>query len=62
MEKGKDMCSDSPTLNEEWINEILGKAVCRNGNYDEGMVRDKVKSILVFADLLDMSNHGIIGV
>ena len=54
MEKGRDMCSDSPTLNEQWINEILGKAVCRNGNYDEGMVRDKVKSILVFSECLEI--------
>jgi site-specific DNA recombinase len=48
MEKGRDMCGDSPTLNEKWIKEILAGNVCENGSYDEGMIRGEVDKILVF--------------
>lgn len=48
MEKGRDMCGDSPTLKEEWIRKTLAKNICENGNYDGGMIRDEVDKILVF--------------
>lgn len=54
MESGRDKCGHSPTLNEEWIKEILGKVVCGNGSYDEGVVRDKVNGILVFSKYMDI--------
>lgn len=49
MEKGRDKCGDSPTLNEEWIREVLREAICGNGSYDKGVVRDRVDRILIFS-------------
>jgi len=54
IEKGKDKCSDSPTLNEAWIKKILGEIVCENGSYDEEIVRNKVEKILIFNEYLEM--------
>lgn len=42
IEKRRSTCADSPTLNEELVKEVLGEIVCRNGSYDEEMVRKKV--------------------
>lgn len=38
IEKGKGACSNSPTLDEEWIRERLSEMLC-NGHYDEMIVR-----------------------
>ena len=46
IEKGREACKDSPTVEEEWIKEELGKRVC-GGKYDEGIVRRKVHKVLV---------------
>ena len=35
MEKGKETCANSPTLNEEWIKKVISETVCENGVYDE---------------------------
>lgn len=54
MEGGRDKCGDSPTLNEEWIREVLAKDFCEDRDYDEGMVRDRVDRILVFSEHMDI--------
>ncbi|GBF10763.1 zinc ribbon domain-containing protein [Tepidibacillus sp. HK-1] len=45
IEKGKDSCANSPTLDEGWIKKILGEKVCENGVYDESVIRNKVDRI-----------------
>ena len=47
MEKGKAECKNSPTLNDQDVREMLGKVVC-NGEYDENVVKDRVKRIDVY--------------
>lgn len=47
MEKGKETCKHSPTLNDQQIKDILGKTVC-NGNYDENIVKEVVERIDVY--------------
>lgn len=48
IEKGMDICPHSPTLDEKWIQNILGEKICENGVYSEDVVRNKVERILVF--------------
>lgn len=48
VEKGKAACSDSPTLDEDWVKRVLSKTVCENDAYDESIIRDKVDRIQVF--------------
>lgn len=48
IEKGKEACSHSPTLDEGWVQDTLGAALCQNGAYDEGMLRNEVDKIQVF--------------
>lgn len=48
IEKGKGVCPNSPTLDEEWIKKMIGKIVCANGVYDESIIRDKVDKIKIF--------------
>ncbi len=48
IEKGREVCPNSPTLDESWIKDILGEAICKNGIYDESVVRDEVDKIQVF--------------
>jgi len=48
IEKGRQACSNSPTLDEGWILDTLSEAVCENGIYDESVVRDEVDKIKVF--------------
>lgn len=47
IEKGKDECALSPTINEEWLKEQLTALIC-DGNYDEGTVKSKVNRIKVY--------------
>ena len=54
MEKGRDLCGDSPTVSEEWVKNTLGETVFGNGSFDEGVVRDKVDRILVFSKHIDI--------
>lgn len=59
IEKGKDACPDSPTVNERWVYDILGEAICRNGVYDEVIVRNEIDKIQVFdAFILIFHNNG----
>ena len=43
-EKGKEECKNSPTLNDQYVRDMLGKVVC-NGEYDENIVKDRVERI-----------------
>lgn len=46
MEKGKAACDKSPTLEETWLKDELGKRVC-GGMYDERVVRERVDAVKV---------------
>lgn len=48
IEKGKETCPHSPILDEGWLQDTLGMAVCRNGVYDESIIRKEVDKIQVF--------------
>lgn len=48
IEKGKEACLHSPTLDEGWVQDTLGKAICQNEVYDEGIIRNEVVKIQVF--------------
>lgn len=52
IEKGKVVCSNSPTLNEEWANEDLSEMVCDKGVYEENIIRNKIDKIQIFAKLI----------
>lgn len=47
MEKGKEACRLSPTLQDEQIKRILADALC-GGSYDEKIVRQRVRRIDVY--------------
>lgn len=46
IEKGKEACSESPTINEEWIKEKLANALCTELD-DENVIREKVAKISI---------------
>lgn len=48
IEKGKELYPHSPTLDEGWLQNTLSKAICKNGVYDEGIIRNEVDNIHVF--------------
>ena len=48
IEKGKEECPNSPTLDEGWVQDTLSEAVCQNGVYDESIIRNEVDKIQVF--------------
>lgn len=52
IEKGKDICSHSPTLDEKWVQNALGEKICENGIYNEMVVRNKVYRVFVFSNNL----------
>lgn len=52
IEKGKESCSDSPTIDEKWIQNILGEKICENGVYDKDIVRNKVDRIQILGKLI----------
>ncbi len=47
IEKGKDECALSLTLNEKWLKEELSELIC-HGIYDESVVKSKVDRIKVY--------------
>ena len=47
MEKGKAESKNSPTLNDQYVRDMLGK-VMRNGEYDENVVKVRVKRIDIY--------------
>ncbi len=46
--KGKNLCANSPTLDEEWVQDTLSKVLCKNGVYDKGKIRNEVVKIQGF--------------
>lgn len=48
IEKGKNACSHSPTLDEGWVHDTLSMAICQNGAYDEGIIRNGVDKVQIF--------------
>ncbi len=46
IEKGRDACKESPTIEEEWVKRKLGEKVC-GGEYVEKMVRERVERVKV---------------
>ena len=50
VEKGRDACKDSVTVEEEWIKRELGEGVC-GGEYQEDIVRKKVERVLIGRDI-----------
>lgn len=48
IEKGKEACPHSPTLDEGWVQDTLGEAVCQNGAYDESIIRSEVDKVQIF--------------
>ena len=46
IEKGREACKESPTIEEEWIKAEIGKKVC-GGEYDEEVVKRKADRVLV---------------
>lgn len=55
IEKGKEKCTNSPTLNEELIKLTLGETVCGDGSYDEAVVRNRVEKVLIFNQYLEIN-------
>ena len=47
MEKGKEACPHSPTLDEGWVQDTLSEAVCQDGIYDESIIRSEIDKIQV---------------
>ncbi len=43
-----------PTLDEGWIQKILGETVCRKGIYDEEMIRNNIDKLSIFNDHLEI--------
>lgn len=54
IEKGKEACANSPTLDEERAQKVLGEKICVNGVYNEDVVRNRVDRILVFCENLEI--------
>jgi len=48
IEKGKEACPHSPTLDDGWVQDILSKAICQSGAYDERMIRSEVDKVQIF--------------
>lgn len=48
IEKGKEACANSPTLDEGWVHASLEVAICQNGAYDEGIIRNEVDKVQIF--------------
>ena len=48
IEKGRQACSNSPTLDEGWIKNALSEAVCQDGVYDESIIRNQVDKVQIF--------------
>lgn len=48
IEKGKENCESSPTINEKWVNAVLGEEIYNNGIYQEDEVKGQVERIEVY--------------
>jgi len=47
IEKGKEACPHSPTLDEEWVKDKLTKNIC-DGVYNEAIIRIEVEKVHIF--------------
>jgi len=47
IEKGKEACLHSSTLDEGWVQDTLSIAVCQNEVYDESIIRNEIDKIQV---------------
>lgn len=56
IEKGKDICPHSPTLDERWVKNVLVEKICENRVYKEEVVKNEVDCIFVFSK--DLQIHG----
>ena len=54
IEKGKDICSHSPTIDEKWVQNVLSEKICGNGGYNEEIVRNEVDQIFVLSNNLEI--------
>jgi len=52
IEKGKEICPHSPTLDEGWVQDTLAVAICQIGAYDESIIRNEVDKIQAFGDYI----------
>lgn len=60
IEKGRQTCPNSPTLDEGWILDILSEVACQNGPYDERIIKNEVDKIQVFDTfILILLNNGV---
>lgn len=46
LKRGRKVCKESHTIEEEWIKAEIGKKVC-GGEYDEEVVKRKADRVLV---------------
>lgn len=59
IEKGKEACPHSPTMDKGWIQDVLGEAVCQSEVYDESSIRSEVDKVQIFdAFILISCNDG----
>ncbi len=56
IEKGKETCSKSPTINEEWIKKVLAETVCTINVYSEEIIRNNVDRIQIFEKYIIICN------
>ena len=49
LKRGREVCKESPTIEEEWIKSEIGKKVCGE-EYDEEVVKKKADRVLVRKD------------
>ncbi|MGN6713168.1 zinc ribbon domain-containing protein [Anaerocolumna jejuensis] len=54
IEKGKESCVDSPTVNDEWVQKILGGVFCEDNVYNEDTITNNVQRILLFKEYLEI--------
>ena len=50
IEKGKEACSNSPTLDEGWVKKVLSEMACKGDIYDERVIRNRIDKIRVFKE------------
>ncbi len=54
IEKGKESCFHSSTIDEKWIQNVLSEKICESSSYNEEIVRNKVNRIFVFSKDLEI--------
>jgi len=48
IEKGKEACPNSPTVDEEWIKKVLSKLICEDNVYNENIIKNNVDRVQIF--------------